>query len=75
MPQVRVGIVGRAMRLVGNHTHFHVIQESLGFALCIYLTVTGTIILKLHSNVCDYLSNVQWSIKVPVISVTSLIEV
>ena len=22
VPQVRVGIVGRAMRLIGNHTHF-----------------------------------------------------
>ena len=27
VPQVRVGIVGRAMRLVSNHTHFHAIQE------------------------------------------------
>ena len=27
VPQVRVGVVGRAMRLVGNHTHFHAIQE------------------------------------------------
>ena len=59
MPQVRVGIVGRAMRLVGNHMHFHVIQESLDFALYNYLTVTGTIIVELHSNVCDYLSNAQ----------------
>ena len=25
--QVRVGIVGRAMRLIGNHTHFCPIQE------------------------------------------------
>ena len=27
VPQVRVGIVGRAMQLVGNHTHFRAIQE------------------------------------------------
>ena len=27
VPQVRVGIVGRAMRLIGNHTHFRAIQE------------------------------------------------
>ena len=27
MPQVRVDIIGRAMQLVGNHTHFHAIQE------------------------------------------------
>ena len=27
MPQVRVGVVGRAMRLIGNHTHFRAIQE------------------------------------------------
>ena len=27
VPQVRVGIVGRAMRLVGYHTHFRAIQE------------------------------------------------
>ena len=27
VPQVRVGIVGRAMQLVGNHTHFCAIQE------------------------------------------------
>ena len=27
MPQVRVGVVCRAMRLIGNHMHFHVIQE------------------------------------------------
>ena len=26
MPQVRVDVVGRAMRLIGNHTHFHAIQ-------------------------------------------------
>ena len=51
MPQVRVGVVGRAMQLVGNHTHFCAIS----FASCNYLTVTGTIILELHSNVCDYL--------------------
>ena len=27
VPQVRVGVVGRAMQLVGNHTHFRAIQE------------------------------------------------
>ena len=27
VPQVRAGIVGHAMRLVGNHMHFHAIQE------------------------------------------------
>ena len=27
VPQVRVGVVGRAMRLIGNHTHFYAIQE------------------------------------------------
>ena len=27
VPQVRVGIVGRGMQLVGNHTHFCAIQE------------------------------------------------
>ena len=27
VPQVRVGVVGRAMQLVGNHTHFCAIQE------------------------------------------------
>ena len=26
-PQIRVGVVGRAMRLVGNHTRFRAIQE------------------------------------------------
>ena len=25
--QVRVGVVGHAMQLIGNHTHFRVIQE------------------------------------------------
>ena len=64
VPQVRVGVVGRAMQLIGNHMHFRAIQEyncthnsqiALGFASCNYLTVTGKIILKLHSNVCDYL--------------------
>ena len=30
-------------------------QIALGFASCNYLTVTGTIIPELHSNVCDYL--------------------
>ena len=51
VPQVRVGIVGHAMRLVGNHTHFHAIctcncQIALGIALYNYLTVIGTKILK-----------------------------
>ena len=27
VPQVRVGVVGCAMQLVGNHTHFRAIQE------------------------------------------------
>ena len=27
VPQVRVGVVGRTMRLIGNHTHFCAIQE------------------------------------------------
>ena len=27
MPQVRVGVVGHAMQLVGNYTHFCAIQE------------------------------------------------
>ena len=27
VPQVRVGVVGHAMRLVGNHMHFHAIQK------------------------------------------------
>ena len=27
VPQVRVGVVGRAMRLIGNHTHFRAIKE------------------------------------------------
>ena len=60
VPQVRVGVVGRTMR---SHTFscnsriiVHVtIKIALGFASCNYLTVTGTIILELHSNVCDYL--------------------
>ena len=26
-PQVRVGVVGQAMQLIGNHTHFPAIQE------------------------------------------------
>ena len=26
MPQVRMGVVGYAMQLVGNHMHFHAIQ-------------------------------------------------
>ena len=29
VPQVRVGIIGRAMRLVGNHTYLCAIQEKL----------------------------------------------
>ena len=60
VPQVRVSIVGRAMQLVGNHTQFKNnctsnSQITLGFTSCNYFTVTGTIILELHSNVCDYL--------------------
>ena len=48
------------MRLVGNHMHFCAILKckvkiALGFASCNFLTVTGTIILELDSNVCDYL--------------------
>ena len=27
VPQVRVGIVSRAIQLIGNHMHFHAIQE------------------------------------------------
>ena len=27
VPQVRVGVIGRAMQLVDNQTHFHAIQE------------------------------------------------
>ena len=27
VPQVRVGVIGCAMQLVGNHIHFHAIQE------------------------------------------------
>ena len=46
IPQVRVGVVGRAMCYA---------KIALGLALCNYLTVTGTIILELHSNVYDYL--------------------
>ena len=55
MPQVRVDVVGRAMQLVDNHTHFscnsgiivHVtVKIALGFASCNFLTVTGTIILN-----------------------------
>ena len=38
VPQVRVGVVGRAMQLVGNHTHFRAIQE-----IIVHVTV------KLHS--------------------------
>ena len=26
VPQVRVGVIGHAMRLIGNHTHFGAIQ-------------------------------------------------
>ena len=56
MPQVRVIVVGHAMRLVGNHTHFHTIyvhvtvKFALVFASRNFLTVTGTITLELHSN-------------------------
>ena len=31
-------------------------QIALGFVSYNYLTVTGTIILELHSNMCDYLN-------------------
>ena len=31
------------------------VKIALGFASCNYLTVTGTIIFELYSNVCDYL--------------------
>ena len=31
------------------------VKIALSFASCNFLTVTGTIILELHSNVCDYL--------------------
>ena len=62
VPQVRVGVVGCAMRLIGMQSHAFLCNSStcnsqiaLGFASCNYLTVTGTIILELHSNVCDYL--------------------
>ena len=34
------------------------VKIPLGFASCNFLTVTGTIILELHSNVCDYLYKV-----------------
>ena len=27
LPQIRVGVVGHAMQLIGNHIHFHAIQE------------------------------------------------
>ena len=37
--QVRVGIVGRAMQLVGNHTHFRAISR-----IIVHVTV------KLHSD-------------------------
>ena len=58
VPQVREGVVGHAMRLIDNHTHFCAFtnnctrssQTALGFALCNYLTVTGTVFLKLHSK-------------------------
>ena len=63
MPQVRVGVVGHAMQLVGNRAFLcnliiilHVtVKIVLGFASCNYLTVTATVILELHSNMCDYL--------------------
>ena len=29
MPQVKVGVVGHAMRVVGNHTYICAIQEKL----------------------------------------------
>ena len=62
VPLVRVGVIGHAMRLVGNVslcnsriTVHKIVKIALGFASCNYLTVTGTNILELHSNVCDYL--------------------
>ena len=65
MPQDRLGVIGRAMRLVGNHMHFVQFKNNckrnsqnctqLRFTSCNFLTVIGTIILELHSNVCDYL--------------------
>ena len=27
VPQVNVGIIGRAMQLIGNHTHFRAIRQ------------------------------------------------
>ena len=37
---------------------YMMVKIPLGFASCNFLTVTGTIILELHSNVCDYLYKV-----------------
>ena len=57
VPQVRVGIVDLAMQshaflwFKNNCTRNS--QIALHFASCNFLTVTGTIILELHSNVCD----------------------
>ena len=52
-----VGVIGHAMRLVDNHTHFRAIQEyvhlavkiALGFAphAIMYLTVTGTSMMSI----------------------------
>ena len=60
VPQVRMGIVGCATRLVGNHTYFknnctRISQIAFGFGSCNFLTATGTIILEFQLNVCDYL--------------------
>ena len=52
-----VGVVGHAMQLVGNHTHFCVIQENrtqlclMQFLDCYWYNS----FFELHSNVCDYL--------------------
>ena len=65
MPQVRVGIVRSSCYAISRQSHaflcnsrilVHItVKIALGFALCNFLTVTGKIILELHSNVCDYL--------------------
>ena len=68
--QVRVGVVGCAMQLVRIFVQFknnctRNSQIALGFASCNYLTVTGTIILELHSNVCDYLYKLHINLRIP----------
>ena len=59
---VRVGIVGLAMQLVGNHTHFCAIQlqecthnSTLLVSDCYIVTCTILIIPEFHSNVCTCL--------------------